>query len=79
MDSNNDKEKEPEFKLYKQNAGFTFYSQPDTWCIKINASGIFFNKEAFPNAMPDDFVNAFINILENSYKIKFLKEEKNEI
>ena len=50
-----------------------FYAEPSKWFIKINKGGIFFNREIYPDCGPDDFAEAFINILEKEFTVKFEK------
>lgn len=52
----------------------TFSADPDNWVMKLTREGIFFNRERYPDSSPDDFAQAVINILENSYTVKFTKE-----
>ena len=54
---------------------FTFHGE-DTWIIKINDAGIFFNREKFPDDLPDDFARKFIDILEKNFNVKFIEKEK---
>lgn len=48
-----------------------------SWVMKINSKGIFFNREAFPDSSADDFSNAVIEILENCFEVKFIKDKEN--
>lgn len=45
------------------------------WVMKITEEGIFFNRQQWQNAEPNEFAKAVIHILENSYSVKF--ERKN--
>ena len=45
------------------------------WFFRISKEGIFFNKEAYPDFIADDFAKAFVDILEKSYDLKFEKRE----
>lgn len=51
----------------------------DKWILKINPDGIFFNHDDYPNALPNDFAKAFIEILEKEYVVTFTKREKNNM
>lgn len=50
-----------------------FCPDPHQWAFKINAKGIIFNREKYPDSMPDDFAKCFIDILEQNYNVKFEK------
>lgn len=55
----------------------TFSLIDGQWFMKMSEkNGIEFNREAFPNATPDDFSNEFIKILEKYFTVKF--ERRNE-
>jgi len=56
---------------------YTFLSDSNTWCVKINEDGIFFNHEKFPNATPESFAQAFIDILEKNFSVTFTKKMNN--
>lgn len=56
--------KEPESEI-------CFNADTDLWALKITRNGIFFNREIFPNSLPDDFALAFIEILEKQFTVKF--------
>lgn len=45
------------------------------WIMKISREGIFFNREVFTDATPDDFAWAVISLLEKQFKVKFEKED----
>ena len=49
-----------------------FSDGPYGWVMKItNHEGILFNREKYPDAKPDDFALAVIEILENQFMVKF--------
>lgn len=53
-----------------------FSPQPGEWVMKITKDkGILFNRESYPDAKPDDFAQAIIDILETAFTVKF--ERKN--
>lgn len=64
----------------------TAYKECETPCIrfeiqykeflKLDRSGISVNRENFPDWKPDDFVKAFIEIMERNYSVKFENEEE---
>ena len=62
---------------YAENSSFTLQNG-NTWFIKINKDGIFFNREIYPNSSPNDFANVFIKILEMNYNVRFLEKGINE-
>jgi len=45
------------------------------WVMKLTKDGIFFNREAYPEAKPYDFAEAVIHILETAFTVKFEKKE----
>jgi len=51
----------------------TFNVTATDWAIKITKEGIKFNREKFPDAMPDDFARVFIELLEREFIVKFEK------
>lgn len=51
------------------------FNNEKAWVMKIIPEGIKFNREQYPNANPDDFAEAVINILEKCYDVKFAKKE----
>jgi len=51
-----------------------FSSDTHNWVMKLTKSGIFFNRERYPNSSVDDFAKAVIDILENEYTVKFEKK-----
>lgn len=53
-----------------------FQVDNENWAIKITKEGIIFNRELYPVSMPDDFAKCFIELLERSYKVKFLEKEE---
>lgn len=54
----------------------TFSVSDGIWTMKIiKDEGVLFNREAFPNATPDDFALAVIEILERNFNVKFEKKE----
>ncbi len=55
---------------------FTSGAPLNTWFLRINKNGIFFNKEIYPDSMPDDFARAFIEVLEKNYDVTFTKRTK---
>jgi len=42
-----------------------------SWVMKLTSKGIFFNRDKFPDAKPDDFALAVIKILEKEFSVKF--------
>lgn len=42
--------------------------------LVMNENGIKCNRENFPDWQPDDFVNAFLNILENKCHVEFVRK-----
>ena len=61
-------------KLDKEKSEITF-DTGKVWLMKISREGIFFNREVYPEATPDDFAWAVISILEKQFKVKFEKED----
>lgn len=53
----------------------TFNADANVWFLKLTKDGIFFNKELYPNSQPDDFAQAFIDLLEKKFTIKFERTE----
>ena len=47
----------------------------EEWIIRINPEGIFFNREKYPNATPDEFAQAFTEILEHKYTVHFERKK----
>ena len=56
---------------------FTFHSD-DNWLIEIKPEGIRFNREFYPDSMPGDFAQAFVDILEKCYDVTFEKRKISE-
>lgn len=53
-----------------------FSCEPGKWVMKITRDeGILFNREGFPNALPDDFALAVIEILERAFTVKFERKK----
>lgn len=59
----------------KSEKSITFNADANEWVMKLTPMGIFFNRDRYPNAMPDDFANAVIEILEKNFLVKFEKNE----
>lgn len=57
---------------------FTFMADEGIWLLEITNEGIKFNREYYPNAMPDNFAQAFIDILEMNYDVHFTKRKIKE-
>ncbi len=45
------------------------------WVVKITTDGLIFNRECYPNSTPDDFAKTFMDILENTFTVKFYKKD----
>lgn len=45
------------------------------WIMRLTDKGIFFNREVYTDASPDDFAKVVIDILENSYDVTFNKKQ----
>lgn len=41
----------------------------DKWIIKIGRDGFKFNRIDYPDALPDDFAKAFVDILEKQFDV----------
>lgn len=52
-----------------------FQNDENNWVMSINDQGIKFNRDKWPDASPDEFAKAVIQILEKAYKLKFEKKE----
>lgn len=59
----------------KEKSSEISFNAEQSWVMKLTKEGIFFNREAYPNAKPDDFAEAVIKILENEFTVKFEKNE----
>lgn len=44
------------------------------WIIKITEEGIKFNKDGYPEVTADGFAQAFVEILEKNYDVKFVRK-----
>lgn len=64
-------EQKYDIKIQKPSNTFVFRND-ETWIIEINDKGINFNREVFQT--PDEFAEAFIDILEKGFRLKI--EEK---
>ena len=51
-----------------------FSASPDTWLMQVSEDGVIFNREAFPDATPDDFAEAVIQIIQNNFNVTFHKK-----
>ncbi len=45
----------------------------DKWIFEVSKNGFRFNHEGYPNALPDDFAKAFVDILEKQYVVTMEK------
>lgn len=52
-----------------------FSPQTGEWIMKLTADGILFNRETYPDAKPDDFAQAVIEILERAFTVKFERKQ----
>jgi len=52
-----------------------FNAEPCKWVMKITPEGIFFNREAYPDATPDEFAQTVIEILEKNFTVKFERKK----
>ena len=52
---------------------------PNGWLISISNDGFKFNREAYPNALADDFARAFVEIMERQFVVTFKKRKKEEL
>jgi hypothetical protein len=53
----------------------SFNLSENEWAMKITRDkGIIFNRKKFPNAPPDAFAQAVIDILEKCYTVKFKRK-----
>jgi len=53
-----------------------FSAEPGKWVMKIvKGKGILFNVEQYPDAKPNDFAQAVIEILEKHFTVKFERKE----
>lgn len=59
----------------KSESTIIFNAEANEWVMKLTPRGIFFNRDRYPNAMPDDFANAVIEILEKNFLVKFEKND----
>lgn len=50
-------------------------SDSSNWMMKLTEGKIEFNSKDFPDMTMDDFAKGIIDILENSYNVKFTKKE----
>ncbi len=55
---------------------FQLDKDENSWFIKMNDDGIFFNREKYPNATHNDFAIAFMQFLEIHYDVKFIEKKK---
>jgi len=56
--------------------GEIIFNANDTdWVMALKDGAIFFNRDKWPNATPDEFAIAVIEILEKQYTLKFEKKE----
>lgn len=64
-------------KIPSRPSCLTFSVDGNTWFMKMNDKGIFFNHEEYPDLKADDFAKGFIDLMESKFKIKFyeLKDE----
>jgi len=44
----------------------------------IPSLGILFNRDLYPESGPNEFARAFVDILENTYKVKFYERKEGE-
>lgn len=56
------------------NPSYYFNDEKGKWLIELSEKGFKFNREAYPNWKPDDFAMAIIELLENSFDVKFTKK-----
>ena len=52
----------------------SFNADSNKWVMKLTDKGIFFNRQAYPNAHPEDFAQAVVEILEKEFTVKFEKK-----
>ncbi len=45
------------------------------WFMELGVNGIRFNREEYPDCEVNDFAKDFMELMEKSYKIKFLAKE----
>lgn len=65
----------------KNDSTITFHSDSNNWVMKIHreedAVKILFNREDYPNALPDDFAEAVAKILcRSGYLDRFYKDKE---
>lgn len=46
------------------------------WIIEISKNGFKFNREDYPDALPDDFAQAFVDILEKKFDVTMQKRDE---
>jgi hypothetical protein len=51
-----------------------YFKNAKDWVFRLSEKGIEFNREAFPDHKPEDFAREFMEIIENSYNVKFEKK-----
>ncbi|MEK6878161.1 MAG: hypothetical protein AABY22_01060, partial [Nanoarchaeota archaeon] len=59
---------------YDREREISFSASPDTWLMQVSEDGVIFNREAFPDATPDDFAEAVIQIIQNNFNVTFHKK-----
>jgi hypothetical protein len=52
-----------------------FKSDEKDWVMALKDGSVIFNRERWPDALPDEFARAVIGILEKEYTVKFEKKE----
>jgi hypothetical protein len=50
---------------------FIFTNDNNQWLIEISKDGIKFNRQVWPDFGPGEFAQAFVDILETNYEVKF--------
>jgi hypothetical protein len=45
------------------------------WLIEISKDGFKFNRQDYPNAMPDDFAKTFVDILEKQFVVTMKRRD----
>lgn len=58
-----------------ENPEISIWVDTDKWIIKIGRDGFKFNHEEYPNALADDFAEAFVTILERNYDVTMEKRK----
>ena len=47
----------------------------DSWIMKLTDRGVFFNRDQFAKASPDDFAQSVVDILESDYDVTIKRKD----